>query len=145
MHSNVAAAAGTAVASLAVTWVVLAFFSSIVLDVVNAVYVCYALDKDRDAVTRPEVSDRWGSPCHKGCWACHKGCWPHGLDSLRAELNHAPVLGRGGTIHDATRCGGRFHFPSRARPSSLAWSTRSPKRLRCLHRRGAARHLSQWC
>jgi hypothetical protein len=29
--------------------------TTIVLDVLNAVYVCFALDKDRHALTRPDV------------------------------------------------------------------------------------------
>jgi hypothetical protein len=33
----------------------LSFGATIVLDVLNAVYVCFALDKDRACVTRPEV------------------------------------------------------------------------------------------
>ena len=34
---------------------VLSFCATIVLDVLNAVYVCFALDKDRHALTRPDV------------------------------------------------------------------------------------------
>jgi hypothetical protein len=33
----------------------LSFGATIVLDVLNAVYVCFALDKDRACITRPEV------------------------------------------------------------------------------------------
>lgn len=43
--------------SFFVAWVVLAFVSSIVLDIVDAVYLCYAIDKDSQTVTMAEVHE----------------------------------------------------------------------------------------
>jgi hypothetical protein len=43
--------------SFFVAWVVLAFFSSILLDIVDATYLCYAIDKDTQTITKPEVHD----------------------------------------------------------------------------------------
>lgn len=38
-------------------WIVLAFFSGILLDIVDATYVCYAIDKDTQTITKPEVHE----------------------------------------------------------------------------------------
>ena len=43
--------------SFFVGWVVLAFFSSILLDIVDATYLCYAIDKDTQTITKPEVHE----------------------------------------------------------------------------------------
>lgn len=43
--------------ALVVVAVVLSFFGTIIIDIVSAVYVCYAMDKDRNCVTRPEVHE----------------------------------------------------------------------------------------
>ena len=48
-----AAMAGTMAGGLVAT--LLSFGATVVLDVLNAVYVCFALDKDRACITRPEV------------------------------------------------------------------------------------------
>jgi hypothetical protein len=48
-------AALVAGAALVVVLVVLSFFGTIIIDIVSVVYVCYAMDKDRNCVTRPEV------------------------------------------------------------------------------------------
>ena len=45
------------VISFFVAWVVLAFFSSILLDIVDATYLCYAIDKDTQTVTKSEVHE----------------------------------------------------------------------------------------
>ncbi|KAK9829886.1 hypothetical protein WJX72_008466 [[Myrmecia] bisecta] len=37
--------------------IVLAFFASVLLNVVDAVFLCYAMDKDTQAVTKPEVHE----------------------------------------------------------------------------------------
>jgi len=50
-------AALVAGAALVVVLVVLSFFGTIIIDIVSVVYVCYALDKDRNCVTRPEVHE----------------------------------------------------------------------------------------
>ena len=43
--------------SFFVGWVVLAFFSSILLDIVDATYLCYAIDKDTQTITKPDIHD----------------------------------------------------------------------------------------
>lgn len=52
--------------SFFVAWVVLSFISSIVLDIVDAVYLCYAIDKDNQTVTMSVVHEIYskvrGSP-----------------------------------------------------------------------------------
>ena len=45
------------VISFFVAWVVLSFFSSILLDIVDAVYICFAIDKDNQTVTMAEVHE----------------------------------------------------------------------------------------
>ncbi len=37
--------------------VVLSFFGSVLLNIVDAVFVCYALDRDTQTVTQPEVHE----------------------------------------------------------------------------------------
>ena len=37
--------------------VVLSFFGSVLLNIVDAVFVCYALDRDTQTVSRPEVHE----------------------------------------------------------------------------------------
>jgi len=36
---------------------VLSFFSSILLDIVDATYLCYAIDKDTQTITKPDVHE----------------------------------------------------------------------------------------
>jgi len=43
--------------SFFVAWVVLSFFSSILLDIVDATYLCYAIDKDTQTITKPDVHE----------------------------------------------------------------------------------------
>ncbi|CAL8471654.1 g11196 [Coccomyxa elongata] len=38
-------------------WVVQAFFAAVLLDIVDAVFICYAMDKDTQSVTRAEVHE----------------------------------------------------------------------------------------
>ncbi len=38
-------------------WVVQAFFAAVLLDIVDAVFICYAMDKDTQSVTRTEVHE----------------------------------------------------------------------------------------
>ena len=45
------------VLSFFMAWVVQAFFASVLLDIVNAVFICYAMDKDTHSVTNPEVHE----------------------------------------------------------------------------------------
>lgn len=45
------------VLSFFMAWVVQAFFASVLLDIVDAVFICYAMDKDTQSVTRPEVHE----------------------------------------------------------------------------------------
>jgi len=52
-----ASALTLAVLSGATAWVMLAFLSSLVLNVVDAVFVCFAMDRDRHRVTMPEVHE----------------------------------------------------------------------------------------
>ena len=41
--------------SFFVAWVVLSFFSSVLLDIVDTCFFCYALDKDAETVTKAEA------------------------------------------------------------------------------------------
>jgi hypothetical protein len=43
--------------SFFMAWVVQAFFASVMLDIVDAVFICYAMDKDTQSVTRMEVHE----------------------------------------------------------------------------------------
>lgn len=43
--------------SFLLAWVVQSFFASVLLNIVDVVFVCYAMDRDTQAVTRPEVHD----------------------------------------------------------------------------------------
>ena len=45
------------VLSFFMAWVVQAFFASVLLDIVDAVFICYAMDKDHQSVTRLEVHE----------------------------------------------------------------------------------------
>ena len=45
------------VLSFFMAWVVQAFFASVLLDIVNVVFICYAMDKDTHSVTNPEVHE----------------------------------------------------------------------------------------
>lgn len=55
LASQLSAAVGVGAAVLAL--VALSLMSTIILNVVDCVYICYALDRDRHAVTRQEVHD----------------------------------------------------------------------------------------
>mmetsp|Transcript_49726 Transcript_49726/g.95038 ORF Transcript_49726/g.95038 Transcript_49726/m.95038 type:complete len:549 (+) Transcript_49726:102-1748(+) len=58
-HKETAAHQAFAVgaACFLVVLLVLLFFSAIMLDVLRVVYICYAMDKDRSSITRPEVHE----------------------------------------------------------------------------------------
>lgn len=43
--------------SFFVAWVVLAFFSGILLDIVDSTYLCYAIDKDTQSITKPDIHE----------------------------------------------------------------------------------------
>lgn len=45
------------VLSFFMAWVVQAFFASVLLDIVDAVFICYAMDKETQSVTRLEVHE----------------------------------------------------------------------------------------
>ena len=45
------------VLSFFMAWVVQAFFAAVLLDIVDAVFICYAVDKDTQSVTRLEVHE----------------------------------------------------------------------------------------
>eukprot|EP00976_Prorocentrum_cordatum_P071722 1180434-Prorocentrum_minimum.AAC.5 len=51
-----------AVMAMVLLMIVLSFFATIVLDIVNVVYICYAMDKDSNCVTRTEVRPPPPSP-----------------------------------------------------------------------------------
>jgi hypothetical protein len=51
------------VLSLIMAWVVQAFFASVLLNVVDATFFCYAIDKDQHAVTNLEVHDIFTQVC----------------------------------------------------------------------------------
>ncbi|KAK9918484.1 hypothetical protein WJX75_004393 [Coccomyxa subellipsoidea] len=52
-----AQAALLGVLSFFMAWVVQAFFAAVLLDIVDAVFICYAMDKDTQSVTRLEVHE----------------------------------------------------------------------------------------
>ena len=41
--------------AFASSWIVLSFFSNILLSCVDAVFICYAIDKDRNMLTKPDI------------------------------------------------------------------------------------------
>jgi hypothetical protein len=43
--------------SFFMAWVVQAFFAAVLLDIVDAVFVCYAMDRDTSSVTQPQVHE----------------------------------------------------------------------------------------
>jgi hypothetical protein len=57
--------------SFAMSFVVLAFFGSVLLNIVDAVFFCYAVDKDMQAVTRADVHEVF-SQVGCGCTPCCK-------------------------------------------------------------------------
>ena len=48
-------------------WVVQAFFASVLLDIVNVVFICYAMDKDTHSVTNPEVHEVFSQVSASAC------------------------------------------------------------------------------
>ena len=55
MHVQQAVLLG--VLSFFMAWVVQAFFAAVLLDIVDAVFICYAMDKDTQSVTRADVHE----------------------------------------------------------------------------------------
>ena len=53
-------------------WVVQAFFASVLLDIVNVVFICYAMDKDTHSVTNPEVHEVFSQVRISACAAVIK-------------------------------------------------------------------------
>ena len=58
------------VLSFFMAWVVQAFFASVLLDIVNAVFICYAMDKDTHSVTNPEVHEVFSQVSSAACMVC---------------------------------------------------------------------------
>lgn len=55
------------VLSFLFAWAVLSFFSSILLNVIDALYICYAMDRDARAVTHADVHQVYALlPCNVG-------------------------------------------------------------------------------
>ena len=53
--------------SFFVGWVVLAFFSGILLDIVDATYLCYAIDKDTQTITKPDIHEIYSKASISSC------------------------------------------------------------------------------
>lgn len=60
--------------------VVLLFFSSVLLNIVDAVFMCYALDLDTQSVTKAEVHEVFSQVCH----APPPDCYAQELTALHA-------------------------------------------------------------
>ncbi len=52
--------------------VVLAFFSSVLLNIVDAVFMCYALDLDTQSVTKSEVHEVFSQVSMSLSWQLHE-------------------------------------------------------------------------
>ena len=52
--------------------VVLAFFSSVLLNIVDAVFMCYALDLDTQSVTKSEVHEVFSQVSISLSWQLHE-------------------------------------------------------------------------
>ena len=48
--------------------VVLSFFGSVMLNIVDAVFICYALDRDTQTVSHPDVHDVFSQVSSLECW-----------------------------------------------------------------------------
>lgn len=55
LHQGHEYAASLAIIAFLLTWAVVSFFASLILNVIESVYICFALDRDLQAVTRAEV------------------------------------------------------------------------------------------
>ena len=68
--------------SFLMSMVVLSFFARVLLDIVDAVFFCYAIDKDSHTVTREDVHEVFSQvqhvlhayTCLQLCTAAHKAC-----------------------------------------------------------------------
>lgn len=56
-HQGSQYAAALAIISFLLSWAVVSFFASLIINVVESVYICFALDRDMQAVTRYEVHE----------------------------------------------------------------------------------------
>lgn len=63
------------VLSFFMAWVVSAFFAAVLLDIVDAVFICYAMDKDTQSVTRLEVHEVFSQVREPGPLSLSPALW----------------------------------------------------------------------